>query len=172
MSSRLRIPRQGLNRLLARGPCVNLSTLPSGKIKDARGEIFGRLTVLEYSHTSSDRGKNAYWVCLCKCGNETTVHSGALRTGSTQSCGCLASELNRVRIKKTHNKGRHLYFIRSGPFTKIGRADRPDLRLGQIRASNPFGAELLGVLPDGGYREKAYHRLYRKYHHTGEWFQV
>lgn len=153
-----------------RGVCVKLLTLPSKKIKDVRGEIFGRLRVIEYSHISLDKGRNVYWLCECDCGNFNTVHSGALRTGATRSCGCLATELNRQRIKKTHNKGQHLYFIKSGPYVKIGRADKPLIRLSQIRACNPYGAELLGVILNSGQKEKAYHRLYKDKHHSGEWF--
>lgn len=149
---------------------MSLSTLPSNKIKDVRGQIFGRLLVIDYSHTAKDKGKNVYWVCECICGNKTTVHSGALRTGSTKSCGCLATELNRIKMKKTHNRGQHLYFIRSGPYVKIGRADNPETRPTQIRSQNPFGAELLGVLKNMGHIEKLLHRKYRKYNHTGEWF--
>lgn len=43
---------------------------------------FGRL--IAKSHVGGGR-----WRCQCDCGNETTVHGGELRRGSTKSCGCL-----------------------------------------------------------------------------------
>lgn len=57
-----------------------------GKRKDLTGERFGQLYVIGYDHT--DRNNNAYWRCLCDCGNETTVQAGSLVGGRTSSCGC------------------------------------------------------------------------------------
>jgi hypothetical protein len=147
-----------------------MGDLPSNKIRDIRGEVFGRLTVVSFSHVAPDNGKNAYWNCSCTCGGSNAVSSSALRAGSTISCGCYRTELNKILIKKTHNKGQHLYFIRSGEYVKIGRADKPWLRLGQIRASNPFGAEMIEIVENEGYREKEYHEYYKDKLHTGEWF--
>jgi len=53
---------------------------------DLTGQIFGRLTVIEYSHTLSCR---AYWKCLCECGNEKIIDSGSLKRHKTKSCGCV-----------------------------------------------------------------------------------
>lgn len=144
--------------------------LPSRKIRDIRGERFGRLLVESFSHISTDKGHNAYWTCLCDCGNTHTVSSSSLRAGSCTSCGCYAAEVSRSRIKQTHQKGRHLYFIRSGDYVKIGRADKVSLRLGQIRSANPHGAELLHVVENGGHLEHELHEKFKHRHHTGEWF--
>lgn len=56
------------------------------KRKDLTGMRFGQLRVIDYSHT--DHNNNAYWRCLCDCGNETTVQAGSLVGGRTSSCGC------------------------------------------------------------------------------------
>ncbi len=144
--------------------------LPSGKIRDIRGETFGRLTVVSFSHIADNKGRNAYWNCICECGATTKTSSGPLRAGSSRSCGCLARELSRESIKRTHNKGAHLYFIRCGDFVKIGRADNPNLRLNQIKTANPYPVELLHVYLNAGGLEKHYHRLCASAHHTGEWF--
>ncbi len=146
------------------------SKLPSGKIRDIRGERFGRLIVESFSHIAPDKGKNAYWKCLCDCGKTHTVSSSALRGKSTVSCGCYGAEVARKCIKATHNKGLHLYFIRSGEYIKIGRADKPWLRLSQIRASNPFGAEIIHILENQGHREKELHEKFKHCLWTGEWF--
>ncbi len=52
---------------------------------DLTGQVFGRLTVLEYIGSSR-------WRSRCSCGNETTPVTSSLRSGATQSCGCLALE--------------------------------------------------------------------------------
>ena len=50
------------------------------------------LTVLRRSEQTK-RGNHwaTFWVCKCDCGNETIVQSNHLRSGHTQSCGCLKS---------------------------------------------------------------------------------
>jgi hypothetical protein len=128
-----------------------MDDLPSKKIRDVRGERFGRLLVHSFSHIGSDKGRNAYWICTCDCGNEHTVSSASLRTGTCISCGCYASEVARKTMKKMHTKGQHLYFIRSGEYIKIGRTDNVSLRLIQLRAMNPHGVELIHYVENGGY---------------------
>ena len=54
------------------------------KFIDLQGHRFGRLVVQE-----RQIGK---WRCLCDCGNESFVRSWDLKTGGTQSCGCLKKE--------------------------------------------------------------------------------
>ncbi len=43
------------------------------------------------------------WHCLCDCGIDSWTFGSSLRRGSTQSCGCLQSELIAKR-SKIHNK--------------------------------------------------------------------
>lgn len=65
---------------------------------DLTGQKFGKLTVIQYSHTVRPRGI-AFFLCKCDCGNITTVASGHLRSGHTQSCGCLQTEIISARSK-------------------------------------------------------------------------
>ena len=60
-----------------------------GKFQDLTGMTFGRLLVIE---RAENKGKNAAWRCRCKCGNERTVQADHLKSGVTQSCGCLQKE--------------------------------------------------------------------------------
>lgn len=53
------------------------------------GRKFGRLTVLERHHSTP---KKIYWTCKCDCGNIRVVDGWSLRSGETQSCGCLQRE--------------------------------------------------------------------------------
>lgn len=48
------------------------------------GKVFGKLTIIDQVP-----GKKS--ICKCQCGNIKTVSTGNLMTGSTKSCGCLAS---------------------------------------------------------------------------------
>lgn len=64
------------------------------KIKNLIGQRFGRLTVIEFAGTKNSK---AYWKCRCDCGNICVVRSSHLKDGSTQSCGCLASEVTITR---------------------------------------------------------------------------
>lgn len=53
------------------------------------GQKFGRLTAIKHAYT--DR-HNAMWTAVCDCGRTTIVAGNHLRTGNTQSCGCLDKE--------------------------------------------------------------------------------
>ena len=55
------------------------------RVHNLSDKKFGKLTVLEFSH--SYRG-NAYWNCECECGKVKTVRGQSLKQG-TKSCGCL-----------------------------------------------------------------------------------
>lgn len=57
---------------------------------DLTNSRFGKLTVL-YRDNSIQKKKSGHvhWICLCDCGNKTSVSSNCLRKGTTKSCGCL-----------------------------------------------------------------------------------
>lgn len=57
--------------------------------KDIVGQRFDRLTVEIFEET---RERQAYWNCRCECGNTLVVCGSRLRTGGTNSCGCLQKE--------------------------------------------------------------------------------
>lgn len=65
-----------------------------GKRIDLTGKRFGKLTVIEYSHSerSLNGSTKAIWKCQCDCGKEVEVPAGALRSGHVKSCGCLKHE--------------------------------------------------------------------------------
>ena len=50
------------------------------------GEKFGKLRVIEKA--PEVKCKNLVWVCLCDCGNTTSVLGGNLLSGVSKSCGC------------------------------------------------------------------------------------
>lgn len=65
------------------------------KGKDLIGLRFGRLTVVE--KVGKTKNRDTLWRCKCICGKET-VHKGThLKSGRSQSCGCL-----RIELRTTH----------------------------------------------------------------------
>ena len=71
-------------------------------VLDLIGERFGRLLVTgkDRVDTRPNGQRVTFWQCKCDCGNDVVVCTGSLRSGNTQSCGCLqkerASLANRV----------------------------------------------------------------------------
>lgn len=74
--------------------------------KDMTGLKIGRLLVLKDSGERYNR--EVLWRCVCDCGNICNVRGGHLRSGFTQSCGCLQAE-NREK----YNNLRHTYKTKS-----------------------------------------------------------
>ncbi len=68
----------------------------------------------------------------------------------------------------------NIYLIRCGEFYKIGIADDPRARLGQLQIGNPDTLELVRYWPsyDAEAEEKYIHNLLGCYHHKGEWFKL
>lgn len=63
---------------------------------DLTGQRYGRLTAVEY--TGRYCGKIRLWLCRCDCGQLCEVMLNNLRSGHTQSCGCLSrDEPNRKK---------------------------------------------------------------------------
>lgn len=56
---------------------------------DLAGQRFGRLVVVEQA---GHRNGVSLWRCLCQCGGSKEVTRLHLRSGGTQSCGCLQRE--------------------------------------------------------------------------------
>lgn len=72
------------------------------KFIDLSGQRFGRLTVI--GRSGSKYGKPA-WSTLCDCGTAQVVAGCALRSGDSQSCGCL----HRDAVTKHGAKKEKLY---------------------------------------------------------------
>lgn len=65
------------------------------KREDITGLVYGKLSVLEFSHKNM-HGRYQ-WRCLCECGNITVVDKTKLVNGKTKSCGCMAISLLKER---------------------------------------------------------------------------
>ena len=67
---------------------------------DLTGQVFSKLTVIEYAGTKpSGKQTKTMWHCKCECGNEKIVAGASLKNGTTTSCGCyhkkVFGDLNR-----------------------------------------------------------------------------
>lgn len=64
------------------------------------GKTFGRWFVIPDEHTLVKiKGGVTYWKCRCSCGNENYVARESLLKGLSKSCGCLAKEILRNKVK-------------------------------------------------------------------------
>ena len=62
---------------------------------DLKGQKFGRWTVLNRAKNNSRN--DACWFCACECGVNKIVSGVSLRSGRTQSCGCIHREQTSKR---------------------------------------------------------------------------
>lgn len=67
-----------------------LNSTSGPKRHDITGQTFGRLTVLKALPRPNNTPSR--WHCRCVCGTDVVVMLSHLRSGHTQSCGCLQRE--------------------------------------------------------------------------------
>lgn len=63
--------------------------------ENLRGEVFGRLTVIEFAGWRQYKSgtRSSLWKCRCECDEkEVCVTAKELKSGHTSSCGCLQKE--------------------------------------------------------------------------------
>lgn len=68
------------------------------KVTDITGQRFGKLTAIERSGSIRTQ---AAWRCVCDCGNEVVRAGSAMRSGNTESCGCVrrGGEVHELKKK-------------------------------------------------------------------------
>lgn len=82
--------------------------------QDITAKRFGRLVVLGYVG-----GRNAVWECRCDCGVLKQIAGGALRSGATQSCGCLRRERTSERVRLRDMAGQRFGRLCVQEFTEM-----------------------------------------------------
>lgn len=75
---------------------------------DMTGYKIGRLKVLKDSGNRYGKNREVLWQCVCDCGEICEVRGGHLRSGYTQSCGCLQKE-----TREKYNNLRHINKVQS-----------------------------------------------------------
>lgn len=63
--------------------------------EDLTGQKHHMLTFLH-----KDENNKRKWVCLCDCGNKTSIYPYSVKKGATKSCGCLHSKIMSERLTK------------------------------------------------------------------------
>ena len=89
---------------------------------DLTNERYGRLVVVRETepYVSPKGEKVRQWECICDCGSTVAVSQSNLRTGNTNSCGCLSLE----RVTKHEGKGTRLYNIWRGMRSRVKESSR------------------------------------------------
>lgn len=64
--------------------------IPVGRAENLTNKRFGRWTVL---YRVKDEGNSSCWKCRCDCGTKRVVRKQHLKSGRSQSCGCLHKEI-------------------------------------------------------------------------------
>lgn len=86
---------------------ISFISIPSNpRFLDLTGQIFTRWLVLGYAGKLD--GKNSQWWCKCLCGIVAHVAGGRLKSGRSQSCGCLKRELCCDRTRHGETRQGHL----------------------------------------------------------------
>lgn len=98
--------------LLTKG---HIKSCGCGKKVDLTGMRFGKLTAIKPTEKRSHG--SIVWECQCDCGNTTLVRPDALKSGATQSCGCLfktaVEERYEKHIKPNYVLGTDIKMIRA-----------------------------------------------------------
>jgi hypothetical protein len=89
--------------------CLQKEIVSTRRLKDLRGQRFGRLIVLERGPNAVGQSK-VQWYCQCDCGKQTLVMATNLQQKDVQSCGCLGQEV-RGAHSRTHGKSRTREYI-------------------------------------------------------------
>lgn len=74
----------------------------TGVLQDLTNQKFGLWTVLKRGDTRyyKSGGQSVCWVCRCECGTIKTVPGRDLKSGASQSCGCLSSSWLEFHTKQ------------------------------------------------------------------------
>ena len=73
--------------------------------QDLTGQKFGRLTAIEFSHKNKNR--KTYWLWQCDCGNVIVARTDCVKSGNTQSCGCLKKEQDEKNLNRKGSKPKY-----------------------------------------------------------------
>lgn len=101
--------------------CLNKDNLYHRHDKEREeiiGKRFGRLTVISFYEVKNEC---SYFLCRCDCGNEIITSMNHLRTGHTQSCGCLQKEIVSQMNDKHRQEmiGKHFGYLKVLYFDRV-----------------------------------------------------
>lgn len=105
-----------------------LKKISENNFIDEVGNKYGKLTVIKKAPSRTTGG--TMWLCECDCGNTIIVSGNSLRTGNTQSCGCLGHSKGEFKIEKIL-KENNISFIKEYPVLINNRTFRFDFAIFQ-----------------------------------------
>ena len=85
------------------------------KPEDLTGQKFGKLTPLYWFHQDN----KVLWHCQCDCGNTTDLLTNVLKSGRTQSCGCINYSIGEQNIEILL-KENNISYIKEFKFNDLG----------------------------------------------------
>lgn len=83
-----------------------LRALGKSNFRSLVGQQFSQLKVVAIADIPSLPKRGAMYTCWCACGQVKNARAADLRSGDTQSCGCLARESRSAWMKKLTNRQR------------------------------------------------------------------
>lgn len=138
--------------------------------KDITGQRFGRLVAI--CPTEKRDRKQVVWKFRCDCGKETEKPGYLVTSGDIQSCGCLAREQSRAKLKKGFAMDTNLFRIsqEGDPLQSNNTSGYPGVWLDEERGRYMIRMEFQKVL----YRAYSYHwgeavwirQMFVKYRHS------
>lgn len=121
------------------------------RFQDLTGRTFGNLRVIRQGgwYESTVKGgryagqtrRHARWLCLCKCGEETTVVAYSLKSGCAKSCG-------KNGCRPPGHDQPMTYFFEDRGYIKAGKSNRAQIvdRLREHQISSPLEINVLKVV--------------------------
>lgn len=67
-------------------------------MKNLTGQRFGKLVAIKPTEPPTSKCTTYKWMCVCDCGNVSTVSANALTTGKTKSCGCAQADIKSLYV--------------------------------------------------------------------------
>lgn len=124
------------------------------RVKDISDERFGMLTVIHLYDTNNGYAR---WFCKCSCGVCTIVLGTHLRSGNTQSCGCLQKQ-SATKLKFKHGMRKTGTYISWQNMIQrcTGRRRSDRYGKGGIRVCKRWRRSFLSFLEDMGERPEGY----------------
>lgn len=127
------------------------STKLNSRVKDLTGQVFGRLTVVEFVEI---KNHSAYWKCQCECGDFSITRSSGLLNGHTQSCGCQnrkpanlsGKQFGRLTaIDMDHSKQRRVYWNCRCQCGVIVSVSADKLTSGETKSCGCYNRDILAI---------------------------
>lgn len=120
------------------------------------GDKFGRLKVIEYAGRNYRNRKT--WLCKCDCGNKKVISQDDLKSGKTNSCGCLRKEMMSEKSFKDLKGKRFGEWI----VLDLSEKNKYNQRLWKCKCSCGEIAEVTSGVLLGGYSRSCRDCAYKK----------